>query len=130
VYARAGNGSARFTIEECSGTKLLSMAEKDVKYINGLAAPDPGLLEGQGGLQSISKPPPSYPKAAKAAGISGAVYVKIRPDETGKVINTQSVCGPAELVTSAEQAIRSWQPVLVSGKPVKVTTVVTANFVR
>lgn len=130
VYAKADKGYENLTVEECSGTKLLSAAEEDIKYIQSLSNPNPEILEVEGGLRAISKPPPSYPKEAKDAGISGSVYVKITVDETGKVISAQGVCGPAELVASAEKAIRNWQfePTQVSGKAVKIRTIVRSTF--
>ena len=51
-------------------------------------------------------------------------------DETGKVISAQALCGPTELVAAAEKAISNWQfvPTRISGRPVKISTIVSSNF--
>ena len=81
--------------------------------------------------KAVSKPEPSYPPRAKAAGVSGMVTVQVIIDESGKVISARSVAGPRSLRQSAAQAAKQarFKPTLLSGTPVKVTGVITYNFV-
>ncbi|MEN3333771.1 MAG: periplasmic protein TonB [Blastocatellia bacterium] len=73
---------------------------------------------------------PAYPPAAKAAGVSGAVVVELTVDETGKVIRTRVISGPAELRVVAEEAAKGWEfkPTTLSNVPVKVIGTITFNF--
>lgn len=77
-------------------------------------------------------PQPAYPPAAKAVGASGSVTVQITIDETGKVISVKAVNGNIMLRPAAEQA--AWKarfdPTTLTGVPVKVTGIITYNFVR
>lgn len=93
----------------------------DKKLVEG------GVLNGR----AISKPQPGYPPAAKNARVSGAVVVKILVDETGKVINAEAICGhPILAKESVEAALKArFTPTLLSGVPVKVSGIITYNFV-
>ena len=86
-----------------------------------------GVLNGK----AISKPQPAYPPIAKAAGASGAVSVQVLVDERGNVISANAVSGHPLLRQSAVAAARQakFSPTLLSGQPVKVTGVITYNFV-
>jgi protein TonB len=86
-----------------------------------------GVLNGK----AISKPQPAYPPIAKAARASGTVTVQITVDESGRVISANAVSGHPLLRAAAEGAARSarFSPTLLSGQPVKVTGVITYNFV-
>jgi TonB family protein len=81
--------------------------------------------------KAISLPNPSYPPIAKAAHASGTVTVQVTIDESGKVISARAVGGhpllQAAAVEAAEQA--RFTPTRLSGQPVKVTGVLTYNFV-
>lgn len=79
----------------------------------------------------LSKPVPAYPVVAKAARISGTVNVEILIDERGVVISARAVDGPALLRQAAETAARQarFTPTSLSGQPVKVSGVITYNFV-
>jgi len=131
VYAKTTSKEyTTLTVEGCSRTKLAADGEEDLKFIGGLPKPNPDILEVEGGLRAVSKPPPSYPREARDAGISGSVFVRVIIDETGKVISAQALCGPTELVAAAEKAISNWQfvPTRISGRPVKISTIVSSNF--
>lgn len=86
-----------------------------------------GVLNGK----AVSKPEPTYPPVAKAAGASGTVTVMVVVDETGKVTSARAVAGHPLLqqaaVVAAKQA--KFSPTLLAGKPVKVSGVLTYNFV-
>lgn|GEM_PF-856797 len=81
--------------------------------------------------KAISKPEPAYPPIAKAARASGTVTVQITVDETGKVIGAKAVSGHPLLQQAAIQAAYQarFMPIMVTGRPVKVTGIVTYNFV-
>ncbi|HEX6623228.1 MAG TPA: TonB family protein [Pyrinomonadaceae bacterium] len=86
-----------------------------------------GVLNGK----AISKPQPPYPAIAKAAKAQGTVTVQVVVDEEGKVISASAVGGHPLLQAAAVQAARQarFSPTKLSGKPVKVSGVVTYNFV-
>ena len=86
-----------------------------------------GVLNGR----AISKPQPAYPPIAKAARASGTVTVQIVVDESGRVIQASAVSGHPLLQQAAVSAARQarFSPTLLSGQPVKVSGVITYNFV-
>lgn len=86
-----------------------------------------GVLNGK----AISKPQPPYPAIAKAARASGTVTVQIVVDESGRVISASAVGGHPLLQQAAVGAARQarFSPTLLSGQPVKVSGVITYNFV-
>jgi TonB family protein len=87
---------------------------------------DAGMLD----AKAVSKPEPAYPPVAKAAGASGAVTVRVVVDETGHVVSAAAVSGHpllrAAAVAAAKQA--RFEPSFISGKPLKVTGLLTYNF--
>jgi protein TonB len=86
-----------------------------------------GVLNGK----AISKPQPAYPPIAKAARASGTVTVQILVDESGRVVSANAVSGHPLLQQAAVAAARNarFSPTLLSGQPVKVSGVITYNFV-
>jgi TonB family protein len=86
-----------------------------------------GVLNGK----AVSKPQPAYPPIAKAAGASGTVTVQILVDEEGNVVSAAAVSGHPLLQQAAVAAAREakFSPTLLSGQPVRVSGVVTYNFV-
>jgi TonB family protein len=86
-----------------------------------------GVLNGK----AVSKPPPVYPPIARAARASGTVVVQITVDEEGNVIAAQAVSGHPLLQAAAVAAARRARlsPTRLSGQPVKVTGILTYNFV-
>ena len=86
-----------------------------------------GVLNGK----AISKPTPAYPPIARAARASGTVTVQILVDEGGRVISATAVSGHPLLQQAAVAAARQarFSPTLLSGQPVKVSGVITYNFV-
>ena len=79
----------------------------------------------------ITKPAPPYPTVAKLTRTSGPVNVEILIDERGLVVSARAVDGPAMLRPAAEAAARQarFTPTLLGGQPVKVSGVITYNFV-
>jgi TonB family protein len=74
---------------------------------------------------------PEYPPAAMAVGASGTVVVQVTIDEQGKIISATAVSGHPLLKAAAEQAARKaeFAPTQLQGVPVKVTGVITYNFI-
>lgn len=86
-----------------------------------------GVLNGK----AISLPKPPYPPIARAAHASGTVTVQVTIDESGKVISAHAIGGHPLLQQAAVQAAYGarFTPTQLSGQPVKVTGVITYNFV-
>jgi TonB family protein len=80
----------------------------------------------------IQKQPPSYPEAAKSAGIQGAVILEAVISREGvplslRVMNSQI---DPDLARAAVEAVSRWRytPTLLNGEPIEVITEVTVNF--
>lgn len=86
-----------------------------------------GVLNGK----AISLPKPAYPPIARQAHASGTVVVQVTIDENGSVISASAVSGHPLLRAVAVAAARGarFSPTKLSGQPVKVTGVITYNFV-
>lgn len=86
-----------------------------------------GVLNGK----ALSLPKPAYPPIAKAAHASGTVTVQVTIDENGSVISAHALSGHPLLQAVAVAAARGakFSPTKLSGQPVKVTGVITYNFV-
>ena len=99
----------------------------------GEAAPSDGETVSAGLLdrKAVSKPRPAYPSLAKAAHASGTVTVRVTVDETGNVVSAAAVSGHpllrAAAVAAAKQA--KFSPTLLNEQPVKVSGVLTYDFV-
>ena len=85
------------------------------------------VLEGK----ATFKPAPAYPQAAITAGIEGTVAVQILVDEAGRVVSAQAASGNPLLRQAAVQAaLRArFTPTLLADQPVKVSGMITYNFV-
>ena len=86
-----------------------------------------GILNGR----AISLPQPPYPPIAKAARASGPVAVRIVVDEQGCIESARAESGHPLLQQAAVQAAYQacFPPTRLSGEPVKVSGIVTYNFV-
>jgi TonB family protein len=86
-----------------------------------------GVLNGK----AISLPKPPYPPIAKAAKASGTVVVQVLVDENGDVIEAHAVSGHPLLQAASVAAARAakFSPTKLSGQLVKVSGVITYNFV-
>jgi len=82
-----------------------------------------GVLNGR----ALFLPKPEYP----GNDVSGTVVVQVVIDEIGAVISAQAVAGPAQLHEICVNAARlaKFSPTQLMGKPVKVSGVLTYNFV-
>ena len=86
-----------------------------------------GVLNGK----ATSLPKPAFPAAARAVHASGQVTVQVTISESGSVISASAVGGHPLLRAAAESAARGarFSPTLLSGQPVKVTGIITYNFI-
>ena len=86
-----------------------------------------GVLNGK----AVSKPEPVYPPIAKVAKASGTVTVEVTVDEEGNVISASAVSGHPLLQQAAVAAARQakFSPTKLNGSPVKVSGILTYNFV-
>lgn len=66
--------------------------------------------------------PPPYPKAARNAGKTATVMLKIRITTSGRVEDVQVVEGEEPFTTAALQAVKKWryEPARYQGKPISV----------
>jgi periplasmic protein TonB len=81
--------------------------------------------------KATSLPKPPYPAAAKAVRASGTVSVQVLIDENGSVVSANATSGHPLLRAAAEQAARGarFSPTMLSGQKVKVSGIITYNFV-
>lgn len=108
--------------------RLKEFAEKLGKTI------DTAQLEGRVlNGRALSLPRPPYPDQARRLRLQGTVVIRVTIDELGQVIDAADMCnGHPFLVQGALQSARGarFSPTTLSGQPVKVTGVITYNFVR
>jgi len=81
--------------------------------------------------RAVELPKAIYPDEARKTHAAGTVQVKVLVDETGKVMTAVAVFGPEELREAAvKAAVRAkFKPMLVDGVPVKVSGILTYDFV-
>ena len=80
--------------------------------------------------QAISLPRPIYPPMAKQIHLQGTVTVQVLIDEFGRVVSAKGTGHPL-LVGEAQKAAMQarFSPTVISDQPVKVSGVITYNFV-
>lgn len=138
--ARVDSGTAR--VVDSGGTGGISTSQGTAPTGGGDEEPPPppkptpkpvpkmvsqGVLNGR----ATSLPKPAYPPAAKAVRAGGSVSVQVVISESGSVISASAVSGHPLLRAASESAARGarFSPTLLSGQPVKVSGVITYNFV-
>ena len=86
-----------------------------------------GVINGK----ALSLPKPQYPSEARSQRASGSVSVQVLIDEKGKVIQAGAITGnPLLQFASRDSACGAkFAPTLLEGQPVKVSGVITYNFV-
>lgn len=79
----------------------------------------------------ITKPAPVYPAIAKQVGVQGAVTVEILIDEQGRVVSARATNGHPLLRAAAQSSAYQarFSPTSISGQAVKVSGVITYNFI-
>lgn len=80
--------------------------------------------------KALRKVQPPYPQIARAVRAEGSVPVQITISEEGRVLDATVVSGHPTLREAARQAALQWvfSPTVLSGKPVKVSGVISFNF--
>ncbi len=111
----------------CSCHRGSDEGEQPKNEVSSLAPISGGVLNGR----AVSLPQPAYPAIAGAAHASGTVVVQVLIDERGCVVSAHAVSGHPLLQQAAVEAARKacFAPTRLSGEPVKVTGVLTYNFV-
>jgi TonB family protein len=86
-----------------------------------------GVINGE----AVYLPKPIYPAPARIIRLQGQVTVQVLIDEGGKVISAQPVAGHPFFLPEAKKAALAarFKPTLLSNQPVKVSGVITYNFV-
>lgn len=108
-----------------SGVPVGPVTDPDAS--NGARMLSGGVLNGK----ANSLPRPQYPAAARAVKASGAVTIQVLIDETGDIFSAETISGHPLLRASAIKAAcgARFDPTYLEGKPVKVSGVITYNFV-
>jgi protein TonB len=86
-----------------------------------------------GNVQSaklVRQPKPVYPPLAKQARISGTVKLAALISKDGTIQDLKVISGHPLLIPSALEAVKQWvyQPTLLNGEPVEVSTQIDVNF--
>jgi TonB family protein len=78
----------------------------------------------------VSQPKPVYPPLAKQARISGTVKFAVIIATDGTIRDIAVISGHPLLVPAALEAVKQWtyQPTLLNGEPVEVSTQIDVNF--
>jgi protein TonB len=78
----------------------------------------------------VRQPKPVYPPLAKQARISGVVHLAAIISKDGTIQDLKVISGHPLLIPSALQAVKQWvyQPTLLNGEPVEVSTQIDVNF--
>ena len=128
--ARAAALRARFSPTKLSGVPVKVSGIITYNFVaseSKIKLPEGGILNGR----AESLPSPAYPAAAKAVKAAGTVAVQVTIDEGGNVISATAVGGHPLLRAAAVEAAREakFKPTILGGEAVKVTGVLTYNFV-
>lgn len=88
---------------------------------------DVGILNGK----ALKLPKPAYPAAARQQRVSGVVVVRVRITEAGKVTHACAESGDRLFWQACESVAygAEFEPTMVNGKAVRVTGVITYNFI-
>lgn len=84
-----------------------------------------------GRIRAVSVPKPAYPAAARAVRASGSVSVKLIIDTDGSIYSAEAISGHPLLRDSSRVAACSakFEPTLLDGEPVRVSGVISYNYV-
>ena len=134
-------GREIYSTASCSLSKLNRTEEKNklqerfYPQNEDQNAPDEGKIKTiSGGVvngKALNLAKPAYPAEAREKRASGTVSVQVLIDETGKVIFACAVSGAKELQRASEAAAyqSKFSPTTLQSKPVKVSGIITYNFV-
>lgn len=78
----------------------------------------------------LYSPAPTYPAAASAAHVQGAVTLRADVDRDGNVASVRVISGPPLLRDAALDAVQHWRyrPYMGSGKPMPMTAMAIMDF--
>ncbi len=99
-----------------------------------LADFEKGAVKAEGDIKPpklIKKVDPIYPEEARKQGISGEVFLSVRSNELGNIVEVKVVKSPHELLSKASvEAVKQWkyEPMLIKGKPMPIIFTVTMTF--
>ena len=81
--------------------------------------------------QALELPKPVYPRMAIQIHLQGTVTVQVLIDESGRVVSAKAIGGHPLLIPEAQRAALQarFSPTVISDQPVKVSGVITYNFV-
>ena len=122
-------GRGKVTITELEEVKPeTSQADKSDTRPRPIGPVESGELNDK----AIDLPKPIYPGEARKAKVTGQVKVRVIVAETGKVLSADIVSGPKQLWLAAVEAARQarFNPTLIGGSAVKITGILTYNFVE
>lgn len=120
---------------ELPGPKPAASKEGKIKTLTIVGSePSAGGEPLKGGVlngKALSIPSPSYPSAARAVRASGAVQVHLIIDEDGNIFSAEAIEGHPLLRPAAVSATcnAKFSPTLLDGQPVRVSGIITYNFV-
>jgi protein TonB len=119
--------AAKYTVQGETVYTASNTPPKTLTDPDGGRAVSGGVLNGR----ALSLPKPRYPAAARAVRVTGAVQVQVLIDEDGNVFLAQAVGGHPLLQSAAVTAAcgSQFSPTLLAGQPVKVSGIITYNFV-
>lgn len=122
-------GRGKVTITEVGEAKPESMTPTPSAPTE--TKPDGPLEGGILNAKALELPPPIYPAEAKKVNASGQVQVRVLVDETGRVLSADAIFGPETLRMAAIDAARKarFAPVVIAGSAVKVSGILTYDFV-
>ena len=128
--AKAAAATGTPTPAQEAGAEAKEEAKSDTPASNTAGQRSP-ISGGVLNAKAITLPKPDYPADARAARATGTVVVQVVVDEYGNVTTAKAISGPPLLqqpsVAAALQA--KFAPTTLMGEPVKVTGVLTFNFV-
>jgi periplasmic protein TonB len=119
-----GNGSASGPVRV---VEVTTPPPEPTPVVQPKVIKSPVILNGK----ALELPRPPYPPIARQMGVKGQVNVQVLIDEMGKVVSARVIDGPPLLKQVAERAAYQarFSPTKLGDQPVKVSGVITYNFV-
>jgi protein TonB len=90
-----------------------------------------GLSSGMMTANLLESHPPLYPELARLTHVQGPVVLEAIVSGHGTVESVHVIKGPYLLRGAASNAVRTWRykPYISNGRPAKVATIVTVDFI-
>lgn len=125
VFASVDTGAASEPSNASPSKPTCSSTEESFNSTEAIRVPSEQLY-----AQAKERPLPPYPVIAKAAHVENTVIVEVLVSKTGDVICARSLSGHPLLRAAAIAATLKWKfdPIKVSGNPVKAVSTVAINF--